>query len=414
MAAGTPEEEIFRDYAAAGEAEVDTTDYAAALEREASQRRFHVVGDEMELREILEAPLEKWRVFLHPSQRKLINRRWNGPVRVLGGAGTGKTVVAMHRAKWLAQNVLKDGEKLLFTTFSTNLAIDIQENLRKICSPEEMSRIDVRNFDAWVTSFLKRNGYALAIVYPGGRDKKYDKCWGRAVQLAPSSVNLPDSFFSEEWENVILPQRITTKREYFSANRAGRGVALKRKQRDEIWPVFEEMRIQLGQIKATTIQDAAFDAADLIAKETLPPPYRSIIVDEAQDFGVEMMTLIRSLMPEDKDDLFIVGDAHQRIYQRRSSLSQCGINIRGRGRKLRINYRTTEEIRRFATALLKNESIDDLDGGQDPIDGYRSLMHGEPPVIGLFGSLTEEVKWIVGEIGKLEKDGVINLAIKNI
>ena len=93
--------------------------------------------------------MEKWRVFLHPAQREIVNRTYSGAARVLGGAGTGKTVVAMHRAKHLAAR-LKDKERILFTTYTKNLASDIRDNLRKICSTEEQKRIDVINLDAWV------------------------------------------------------------------------------------------------------------------------------------------------------------------------------------------------------------------------------------------------------------------------
>jgi len=113
---------------------VDTNDFVKALENANSKRRFYVVDEnDIDLMSMLNAPLEKWRVFLHPTQRKLVYRDWNGPVRVLGGAGTGKTVVAMHRAKWLAQKLPLSEGKILLTTFTKNLAMDIYENLKKIC-----------------------------------------------------------------------------------------------------------------------------------------------------------------------------------------------------------------------------------------------------------------------------------------
>ena len=133
---------------------VDTTDFATALSRDETRSRFVVIDDDRELEEMFSAPLERWRVFLHPSQRRLVERDWNGPVRVLGGAGTGKTVVAMHRARWLARS-LPEGERILFTTFTRNLAADIENNLRAICTPEEMKRIEVINLDRWVQRFLR-------------------------------------------------------------------------------------------------------------------------------------------------------------------------------------------------------------------------------------------------------------------
>lgn len=189
------------------EDKIDTEDFAKALENENSKRRFYVVdGNDIDLMSMLNAPLEKWRVFLHPSQRKLINRDWSGPVRVLGGAGTGKTVVAMHRAKWLAQKALIHGGKILFTTFTKNLAVDIHENLKKICSEEMLERIEVKNLDQWVYEFLYKNGYRDRIVY----SDESDKIWDESVMIKPSQLELSESFFKEEWERVIQPQSVTT------------------------------------------------------------------------------------------------------------------------------------------------------------------------------------------------------------
>jgi mRNA-degrading endonuclease RelE of RelBE toxin-antitoxin system len=146
--------------------EVDTADFVAALENPDSKRRFHVVEGALELAEILNSPLELWRIFLHPSQRNIVEKEYNGPVRVLGGAGTGKTVVAMHRARWLAEKVLtKENDRILFTTFTKNLAADIKENLRKLCSSDIMKKIDVINLDAWVIQFLKKHGYNYTLIF---------------------------------------------------------------------------------------------------------------------------------------------------------------------------------------------------------------------------------------------------------
>jgi superfamily I DNA/RNA helicase len=407
LATGIPLDDLLKEYAPQVATPVDTTDFASALERDATKRRFVVVDNEMELVEMLEAPLERWRVFLHPSQRRLVERHWNGPVRVLGGAGTGKTVVAMHRAKWLADNVLTDGERILFTTFTSNLATDIDENLRKICSQKQMEHIEVRNLDAWVTRYLKGRNYKLRIVYPGGKGKEYDTCWDRAKAVTPAQLGLPDSFFVEEWERVVLPQAIRTQKDYLFASRTGRGVALTRKQRAEIWPVFEEMRIQLGQKQLTTIEDAVHDAITELEKDVqVSGRYRTIVVDEGQDFGPEMLQLLRRMVKSQEDDLFIVGDGHQRIYRRKAVLGKCGIDVRGRSRKLKINYRTTEEIRTFATSVLEGIPVDDLDAGEDGSKDYRSLTHGERPTIENFDTLKSEVEWILTQIDDLITEGL--------
>lgn len=404
LAEGVPLDEVMEGYALPA-GPVDTADFSAALEREQTQRKFVVVDDEADLQQMLEAPLEKWRVFLHPSQRQLASWDVNGPIRVLGGAGTGKTVVAMHRARWLVKEVFTGPQqKILFTTFTVNLATDIRENLKKICTSAEMERVEVINIDGWVSRFLKQQHWPHGIIYSGS--KTYGDLWKLALDCRPTEPDLPESFFAEEWERVIIPQRIQGRNDYFRASRLGRGVPLTRKQRAEIWPVFEEMQTQLQRAGYRTSETATQDAVDLIKSGKTVRPYEAIVVDEAQDMGPDAMKLLRALVPERPNDLFIVGDGHQRIYRRKYALSHCGINIRGRSRKLRINYRTTEETRRFAMSVLEGQPIDDLDEGRDSDAGYRSLMHGRDPEISFFSSVEEEAAWISAEIQKLVDTGI--------
>jgi len=404
LAAGFSLEEVLREIEAAGvEKTVDTSDYEKALDNPDSKRRFFMVEEDLELAAILNAPLEKWRVFLHPSQRKLVEREWNGPVRVLGGAGTGKTVAAMHRARWLAQNVFTgENDRILFTTFTRNLAADIKDNLGKICSENTMRRIDVVNLDRWVSDFLKRNSYNYDIDY----GRRIAPLWDKALNMKPANIDLPDSFYREEWERVIQPQGITSIAEYIKASRLGRGIRLNRKIREAIWPVFEEYRILLNEHGLKEADDAMRDARLLLETKGSILPYRTIIVDEAQDMGVQAFKLIRQMIPDtDKNDIFIVGDAHQRIYRHKVVLSRCDINIRGRGRKLRINYRTTDETRKWAVKLLERMSFDDLDGGMDDHRGYKSLLKGISPEIRHFVSFKDEVEFIIQRLQQIETEG---------
>ncbi len=396
FAGGVPWEEIWEEYHAVPTEAVDVDDVDAALARDATKRRFQVIEGELELREVLAAPLEKWRVFLHPSQRRLVERTWNGPVRVLGGAGTGKTVVAMHRAVWLVKNVLSSAAgKVLFLTFNTNLAKDIAHNLTKIASTDELDRIEVINIDAWVSRFLKGQRYPHKIV----GDQELRDTWQMVLgAVRPAEPDLPDSFYREEWDRVVLPNRIISRDEYFRVSRKGRGVALSRKQRQSIWPVFDEMRAHMQHKGWRTYQDATLDANELLQSSSAALPYISVVVDEAQDMGPEALQLIRSLVPEGQNDLFLVGDGHQRIYRKKAVMGKCGIRIVGRSRKLKVNYRTTEEIRQFASAVLEEQSIDDLDGGEDSRPGYRSLTHGMAPQVRDFADLTEEVGFVASEI----------------
>ena len=394
-------------------APVASEDFKTALGHPDAMRRFHVVADAHELQSILNAPLEQWRVFLHPSQRRIVNMQARGPVRVLGGAGTGKTVVAIHRTKWLLENIYRKSEdRILFITFTTNLTADIEQNLSRILSSDDMKRVEVVNLDAWVRAFLKGRGYQSKIVY----DKGTREIWEKALNLKPVDPALPDSFFQEEWNEVVQSQGIDSESQYLRCPRIGRGRKLDRRVRKAVWPVFAEYRALLSSKDFREPQDAYRDASALLQSSPHMLPYKSLVVDEAQDFGPEAFRLFRTIIPsgdgEDAgNDLFIVGDTRQRIYGRKVVLGQCGIEIRGRSRRLRINYRTTEETRSWASCLMEGRDFDDLDGGVDDQRGYRSLMNGPAPEIIGFKNLTEESDHLVSTIRKLLHEGCDQSAI---
>jgi len=413
LLAGDSFEEVYNYIYTETPKTVNIENFAEALEHDSSKRHFYVVEEnDTELINMLNAPLEKWRVFLHPSQRKLVERDYNGPVRVLGGAGTGKTVVAMHRAKYLAKKAsLFDTKKILFTTYTKNLAIDIYENLRKICDEDTLNKIEVKNLDQWVYEFLSKNGYQNEIVY----DDKTSAIWEKALLLKPSELDLPDSFFKEEWERVIQPQSVNTLNDYISASRVGRGTRLNRKQRKLVWEVFEEYRLLLSAKNYKEPSDAMRDARILIGNGKMKEKYSSIIVDEAQDLTVQSFRLLRDMVEETKNDIFIVGDAHQRIYGHKVVLGQCGIKIVGRSKKLKLNYRTTDEIRKWAVSLLEGETFDNLDDGVDSSGDYKSLYHGPEPKIVSFESYEEEVVYIdeyIKNIKRENKDSRICIVVR--
>ena len=407
LADGHSLDEVLAELEREAAAEVDPTDVDSALARMDSQAEFIVFTQDEALEAMLSAPMETWRVFLHPSQRRLVEHHWSGPVRVLGGAGTGRTVAAIHRARWMAEQILKGpdantSDRVLFTTFTRNLATDIRSNLAKICTPQELQRIEVTHLDAWVASYLRSQGLKMRQFDSEARKAAWDVAW----LLAEPELHLDRSFYEEEWREVVLPQGCTTIDDYLSAKRVGRGTRLNRQKRVKIWPVFDALRSELRQRGLWEPEEAKQAAADRLTASGQPARYRAVIVDEAQDLDAAGFRLIRALAgPEHADDLFIVGDSHQRIYGRPLVLSQCGINVRGRSRKLRINYRTTEETRAWATAVLAGVPFDDLDGGTDASSDYRSLMHGEPPLIRGFRDPAEEQRFLVELIQSLKGSG---------
>lgn len=381
---------------------IDTEDFDAALERDATRRHFVVVTDDTDLEELLSASLERWRVFLHPEQRRLVERCWSGPVKVNGGPGTGKTVAAMHRARWLARQYRDlPGKPVMFTTFTKTLAEDIRQNLAGLCSPAELEKIEVVHIDSWALGLLGRfDNYGLRPLY---RAPDRDLCWEAAWRIwhadAPGDLTgnplLSQKFLRAEFERVVMAQGCTTAEEYMRARRVGRGGQLGRAQRKGIWPIFAEYRNQLRTRGLIEPEDAFRDARQLLARQPQALGVRAMVVDEAQDISPAAWALIRAAVPQDENDLFIVGDPNQRIYRHKVTLSAAGIHARGRSRTLKINYRTTDEIRRWAVTQLQGQGTDDLDGGtDDSLKGYRSLTHGEKPEEIVSASVQEDVDHI--------------------
>ncbi len=402
LAEGFPIEEVLelaleeQNTAASGE------DLRAALDAPTTQKSFVIVEGEDELRRIMAEPLEKWRVFLHPTQRKIVQREYSGSARVLGGAGTGKTVVAMHRAKHLASKC-EGQQRILMTTFTANLAADIRENLRKICALEEIRRIEVVHLDAWVNQFLRESGFSAQIGY----DEVIDTLWEKAILLANNNLLLERSFYEEEWNRVVIAQEALTLEKYIKATRNGRGTRLDRKKRMQVWKVFENYQNLMKENQIRDINTAMYESTKLLESMGSRQPYASVVIDEGQDFSDNAYRLIRALAGEEHpNDIFVVGDSHQRIYRNHPTLSKCGIHVRGRSSILKINYRTTEEIRKHAFGLLKGISFDDLDEGSDLGDQCQSLTHGEKPIIRNFNNANDEFDFLVNEIKKLRDSGV--------
>lgn len=377
-------------------------DMASALQNPITKMQFYIAEGEEDLKAMMNAPLEMWRVYLHPSQRRIVRKEYKGPVRILGGAGTGKTVVAMHRAKELASHCLGN-DKILFTTFTENLAADIQENLRKICTPDVMKHIEVVNLDQWVNRYLRAHDYPYTIAY----GKTIEDMWGKAETFTGEDFDLPEGFFQEEWETIVQAQNIQTVAEYVKAARPGRGIRLDRKTRMRVWKVFDEYRALMDADKVCDSACAMNECAQLLTSGPEVRLYSSVIVDEGQDFGPSAYRLLRAIAGKERtNDLFIVGDTHQRIYKNKVILSRCGINVRGRSGKLRMNYRTTEEIRRSAMNILAGLSFDDLDEGIDDEKGYISLSHGIKPLVTTYPTQDQEAAALVKTIQEQVDAGI--------
>lgn len=423
VAAGYADEEIQSLTGVGAEPDVVPQQLAAELtfekliETEQSRQTIFIPESEAELRRVFEEGLEGWRVFLHPEQRKIAYREYNGPVLVRGGAGTGKTVVAMHRAKYLADQIEKDptraGQRVLLTTFTTSLAHDIEANLRTLC-PGHLDarppRVEVINLDRWVYQFLKRKSFAREVAFFGEARDRLDQVWKEVFDDHELPEGLSEPFVRAEWAQIVQAKGLTDQKGYLKASRAGRGTPLDRKKRALLWNIFADYRARLISEGLAEPDDAYREATEILTAEAPNLPYAAVIVDEAQDMGEQAFRLIRAIIPEtpagDRNTLFMVGDAHQRIYGRRAAMSACGINVRGRSKRLRLNYRTTQEIRAWAVSVLEGVSVDDLDEGTDSLRGYVSLMRGAAPDLVACRSEVEELDGLVAWVRALPPDRI--------
>jgi hypothetical protein len=348
-----------------------------------TRRRFWVVDSGEDLRLALEAPLEGWIAFLHPSQRTVVDGQFNGPVKVTGSAGTGKTVVALHRARKLA----REGNNVLLTSFVATLCENLERSLALIATPDVRERITVSTVHALALELVRRRD---GRILPAGPDK------AREALDAATGGSFDRAFAHAEWENVIQRQGIAEWAEYRSAQRLGRGSPLSVRERKALWEIFQDARRRLRDRNQLTWTDLCLRAAELL-DEGLPSPFDAVVVDELQDLNAAEIRFLWALARHRPGNFMVVGDAGQRIYPGGFSLRALGIEVRGRSHFLRINYRTTEQIRRAADLLLGNEA-DDMDSGTERRDRTRSLLRGPDPELRGHAQWADEVAAVTAQV----------------
>jgi superfamily I DNA/RNA helicase len=374
---------------------VDPGDLVTAMERTPGQVVF--VSGYDELRRILAYPFAAWRVFLDPNQRKIAYQpSYNGPAQVTGGAGTGKTVTALHRAAYLASRQVQTtvaghqpngAPPILLTTFTRNLADSLDAQLSLLVEDDNVrGRIEVLNVD--------RLAYRIVAEAWGANPAVADnqQLRGRwAAAVTETGLAFTPEFLQHEWEQVILAQDLHTEQAYLTCQRSGRGTPLGQAQRTQVWRAAQRVVRELQTVGQSTYIQLANEATHLV-RQSLHAPYQHVIVDEAQDLHPAQWRLLRAAVKEGPDDLFIVGDPHQRIYDNRVSLASLGIQVKGRSRRLRVNYRTTQEILAWAVPLLGAAPIIGLDDATDSLAGYRSPIHGRRPEVRAARDREEEFK----------------------
>lgn len=372
-----------------------------------NRRRFVELTDDEDLQRILDNDMDKWQLFLHPSQQKLVDADYKGTMKVSGGAGTGKTVAALHRLKHLCEN---PNTKLLFTTYTRTLKENIDELIKKmdICR----SRYTLNNIDQVLIETARqykvKEGYKV-LDYSG--DEESLKLWREVLETEVTEFD--EKFLYDEYIDVIVYFGNTDAKSYMMQQRVGRTKALSRKQRLEIWKLVEKY-IALKQERKVVDRLELFNETTKYLNENNIRPYTNVIADEFQDFSNPELKFLRALVAEGRNDLFLTGDPMQRIYSgRKINFGAAGINVRGvRSRRLKINYRTTEPIKRAAVGIIKGIAFDDMDGGTETMKGYVSLIHGgEKPTYRIVGNTTEEVSQIIEWIEECRQSGI---ALKDI
>jgi len=380
------------------------------LRHPAARMSFTWIEDNDELRRVIEeGDFGAWRVFLHPEQRKYASRSYSGPFRLSGGAGTGKTVVLLHRACMLARR--SPSSLVVVTTFTTNLASQLRDDLTRL-DPSlprsyslESPGLAVYGIDALASAVLRHAGISitrdveavLGVATASVTGRIAGSSWEDALDAAggalPPALRSP-AFLSAEYAHVILPSRITSRDAYFRVRRPGRGVALDRSRRSAVWDVVEAYRMQARIAGTIDFAEAASVAAAYLervasARGTFTADH--VLVDEGQDLSPSHWQLLRALVGAHNDDLFIAEDSHQRIYGQRVVLGRYGIRVVGRSQRLTLNYRTTAQNLSYAVGVLRGGSYVDLEETAESASGYRSARGGPVPQLLPRESLSAEM-----------------------
>jgi superfamily I DNA/RNA helicase/mRNA-degrading endonuclease RelE of RelBE toxin-antitoxin system len=371
-------------------------------------------GDELytfvnseEFQRALGGDMEEWMLFLAPHQRQLVTRSYAGPARVKGVAGSGKTVVAIHRARHLAQQI--GGTKtLLFLTYGNRLPKVIMYLLKRLAGPEvpELDAVECCTLHQWCARFLRENQRFPNVIENELKSALQTgiEVGRRAFPKLTAVWEHPPRFFSDEIKYAIKGRAVESVEAYLSLERSGRGTALGEAERRAVWAVYETYQSTLRERGLWDYEDFILEALNLVKSGALATPYRAAVVDEIQDLSEATMRLVRGIVRPGPDDLFLVGDGLQRLYPGGYVLSHLGIDITGRGTVLRRNYRNTQEILRAAYAMMSDVHFNDLDDQEAPVEEPEySPRSGPVPLLRGFNTPEEELDWIADRIEELKR-----------
>jgi mRNA-degrading endonuclease RelE of RelBE toxin-antitoxin system len=363
-------------------------------------RRFRVMANVEELQRALDFPWEKWTVFLHPDQQDMVERDYSGPARVSGSAGTGKTIVALHRAAHLAR--AHPNVRVLLTTFSDTLANALRTKLKRLLSsePRLAERIDVYSLNAIGVRLYKAHVGQATIA-----DRKIISDFIREAASAVSGHKFGLYFLLTEWEQVVDAWQLGNWEAYRDVARLGRKTRLPEAQRKVLWSIFERVRVGL-QSRGLITYAGLFTSLSAAISKSKKIMFDFAVVDEAQDISVAHVRFFAALGNGRPNALFFAGDLGQRIFQQPFSWKSLGVDIRGRSRTLRVNYRTSHQIRTQADRLL-GPVVTDVDGNSDDRTDTVSVFNGPVPTIRTLKSEDEEIKTVADWITSHAKAGAM-------
>lgn len=394
--------EALLEYAATGKlAAIAATPRVDPYSHPDAQRRIRLISDSEELEQALAYPWEKWGVFLHPAQRDLVDQDFAGPARVAGSAGTGKTVVAIHRAVRLARD--NPQARVFLGSFSDPLANALQRKVA-VLAPETgmvVRRITTASFRSVAEQLFQLEYGARPRIAADNVIREIVKDAARELEVKGFS----DRFLVSEWSNVIDAWGVQSAKEYSTTARMGRKSRLGPKQRERLWPLFATVRDRLHAGNYLTWPDIFTDLADRLShKQT--KPFDHIILDEAQDLGPAELRFFSAIAPKGQNALFFAGDLGQRIFQHPYSWKSLGVDVRGRSFTLKICYRTSQQIRSSADKLLPL-NLRDVDGLEEERSGTISVFEGPVPIVKICNDAKDEMDLVSSFVSDAIKDGIL-------
>lgn len=367
-----------------------------AITRPGSRAEFAPVNADA-LATVLTKPIEDWMIFLHPDQVRLTERPFAGPARVRGAAGTGKTVVALHRARHLSDTYQS---RVLFTTYVNNLP-PVYEELYRRLTPGNPDGVEFINLHKWAFRFCATHG-RRATVDLSAAERAYHEAW-RAV-VKPGSVIAERGYgwqyYKEEIDWVIKGRGLQKLDDYLALSRTGRGTALPEPHRRQVWQLYEAYENNLREAGTQDFNDVLLHALELVEQSQEGDQYAAVVIDEAQDLTEVGVRLAYALAGGSKrDGLFLVGDGQQSVYPGGYSLANVGIDVVGRSTVLRVNYRNTRQILEAAWRVTGDRPFDDLD--EELADAHRDVTvtrEGPPPTFESFNGVDEHDTALVAAI----------------